>query len=156
MNLAVTATQGGFTPEQFQAAYSYLEWTFEDISAFHHGGCIGGDDRLQWMIAQLKEELSAGLRSHPGGVCSPRVIMHRGSTPDKWALGCDDNADEIREPRDNIERNHIMVDETDQLLACPSGKNEVTRSGTWATMRYARRMKKPVVIIFPDGSRDAW
>jgi hypothetical protein len=51
-----------------------------------------------------------------------------------------------------IERNHDIVDETDILIATPRGYEEETRSGTWATVRYARKSKKPVVIIFPNGT----
>jgi len=34
----------------------------------------------------------------------------------------------------------------------PKGKVEEWRgSGTWATIRYARKVGKPVTIIYPDG-----
>lgn len=55
------------------------------------------------------------------------------------------------EPRPFIVRNHDIVDLTDWLLATPKG-DEVVRSGTWATVRYARRIDHPVVIVYPDGS----
>jgi hypothetical protein len=35
-------------------------------------------------------------------------------------------------------------------LACPRGYTEELRSGTWATIRYARKTGVPYVIIFPD------
>jgi hypothetical protein len=37
------------------------------------------------------------------------------------------------------------------LAACPKGPEE-RRSGTWATVRYARKTGKPVVIFWPDGT----
>ena len=34
----------------------------------------------------------------------------------------------------------------------PQGNEEVMRSGTWATVRRARKQDKPIFIINPDGS----
>ena len=42
-------------------------------------------------------------------------------------------------------------DETDMLVACPKGPEEV-RSGTWSTVRFARKRGKRIVIIMPDGT----
>jgi hypothetical protein len=30
--------------------------------------------------------------------------------------------------------------------------NEVVRSGTWATVRYARNWEKPITLLMPDGT----
>jgi hypothetical protein len=39
------------------------------------------------------------------------------------------------------------------LIACPKGP-EVWRSGTWATIRYARRRGCVPLIFWPDGTRE--
>jgi hypothetical protein len=49
-------------------------------------------------------------------------------------------------------RNHDIVDETELLIACPGELAEAVRSGTWATVRYARKLGRPIVIFWPDGS----
>jgi hypothetical protein len=36
-------------------------------------------------------------------------------------------------------------------VACPRTDQEQRRSGTWATVRYARKVGKPVLIIGRDG-----
>lgn len=54
--------------------------------------------------------------------------------------------------KDYLDRNRDIVNCTDILITCPSGYTEKLRSGTWATIRYARKIGKTVVIIFPDGS----
>lgn len=55
------------------------------------------------------------------------------------------------EPKDDpIERNHDIVDDGMLLIAAPSCP-EYMRSGTWATVRYARKVHKPRVIVWPDG-----
>lgn len=59
--------------------------------------------------------------------------------------------DDRREPKDDpIERNHDIVDEGEFLIAMPS-EPEYTRSGTWATVRYARKLHRTIAIIWPDG-----
>lgn len=50
-----------------------------------------------------------------------------------------------------IDRNHQTVDKCNAVVAAPNESNEVLRSGTWATIRYARKMKKPLYIVYPDG-----
>lgn len=48
-------------------------------------------------------------------------------------------------------RNRRMVRGANHLVAAPRGFYEVMRSGTWATIRYAREMGVPRTIILPDG-----
>ncbi len=57
---------------------------------------------------------------------------------------------QIRSPQDYLIRNRNIVDETDVLLAFPATFHEVIRSGTWATIRYAKKMNKRVIIVYPD------
>lgn len=38
------------------------------------------------------------------------------------------------------------------MIATPSSKEEELRSGTWSTVRYARKLRRPVTLIYPDGS----
>jgi len=44
-----------------------------------------------------------------------------------------------------LERNRKMVEKADAIIAFPRGK-EVLRSGTWATVRYAKRLNRTVII----------
>jgi hypothetical protein len=37
------------------------------------------------------------------------------------------------------------------VIAAPMSSAEILRSGTWATIRYARKAGKPVLIIWPNG-----
>jgi hypothetical protein len=54
----------------------------------------------------------------------------------------------IKPEKDYIERNRDIVDETDMLIAFPIP----TSKGTWSTIGYAKREKKKVLIVFPDGT----
>jgi len=58
--------------------------------------------------------------------------------------------DELRPEKPYTARNRDIVDETDQLVAAPKGL-EYLRSGSWSTVRYARKQGKPVTLVRPDG-----
>lgn len=50
------------------------------------------------------------------------------------------------------EGDHDIVDATAVLVACPKEEEgEELRSGTWATVRYARRRHRPVYVVRPSG-----
>ena len=50
-----------------------------------------------------------------------------------------------------LDRNRDIVDACDVLIATPKDFVEELRSGTWATVRYARKQRKPLVIVWPNG-----
>jgi hypothetical protein len=50
-----------------------------------------------------------------------------------------------------LERNTEIVKACDVLIATPKEQDEVLRSGTWATIRRARKYDKKLAVIFPDG-----
>lgn len=111
----------------------------EDSNAFtlyerkvHSGDCIGADKEFH-DIAKSLGHWSVG---HP-----PLNFYKRAF--------CD--FDEERRPQEFLVRNKIIVDESDQLIATPKGFVEELRSGTWSTIRYARKNVTSIVIVWPDG-----
>lgn len=102
------------------------------ITEFHHGDCIGADQQAALMAKDL------GIR----------LICH---APENDSLRAHVVSDVYRVPLPYLERNMEIVNECDLLLACPKETDEITRSGTWATLRYARSQRRSRVIIFPDG-----
>ena len=133
MKIGFTGTQIGTTTAQRAVLMQLLVAGTE----FHHGDCVGADENAHAIASSL------GLRT----VCHPPI------NPAKRAFT---ENDETREPKDYIARNHDIVDETDFLLATPKFNAEELRSGTWATIRYAKKSGKRVGIIFPDGSINLW
>ena len=61
-------------------------------------------------------------------------------------------SDQTLPPKDYLDRNHDIVDQTDLLIATPKENTEVLRSGTWATIRYAKKINKPTWIIETNGN----
>jgi len=101
---------------------------------FHHGDCIGADEEAAAIA------VGAGYRifSHP---------------PLNAAIRAFTRADVELQPKDYLVRNRDIVDVADVLVATPAGL-EVQRSGTWSTVRYARRLGKRTYIVMPDGTAD--
>jgi predicted Rossmann fold nucleotide-binding protein DprA/Smf involved in DNA uptake len=56
---------------------------------------------------------------------------------------------EILLPLDPLVRNKVIVNISDVILATPFEDKEVMRSGTWSTIRYARKVGKTPIIILP-------
>jgi len=107
------------------------------LDEFHHGDCINADENADCIVLF---RTTARVVAHP-----PINAIARA-----FCSGVKGRF-ERREPKPYLERNRDIVDETDELIACPRAKLEQQRSGTWATIRYARKMGKPITIIFPDG-----
>lgn len=125
-----TGTQRGMTEAQWCALWPLL--LCRAPGEFHEGDCIGADEQAAGMARE------AGFRvvGHP-----PVVQAKRAFFP----------VDEWRPAALYLERNHNIVDACEVLLATPGEFVEQLRSGTWATIRYARRVGRPTLVIFPDG-----
>jgi hypothetical protein len=134
MKVGFTGTQQGMTPEQLDWISNKLGYLrAPDLSdEAHHGDCIGADAQFHSIAKDF------GFL----------IILHPPLNPEKRAFCFSDN---IRPEKDYLERNRAIVDETDILLAAPLESEEQLRSGTWATVRYARKQHKTVLVIFPNG-----
>lgn len=129
--LGVSATQYGMTNPQRQ---QWIKWVMENgpWSAFHHGDCIGGDEEAFWMIREVFPNLRTV--AWPGDNSSKRAY-----TP----------SDLVMAVQPNLQRNRCIAEIADVLVAAPNTPYEVIRSGTWTTIRYARKLGKHVEIIGP-------
>lgn len=130
MIVGFSGTQDGMTQRQTERFAAEL---YALSGSFHHGDCVGSDEQAH-RIAR-----GAGWW----------IVIHPPLKPSKraWCVG-----DEVLPAKPYIARNHDIVDATELLLATPRTMSETVRSGTWATVRYARRLRRPVIVIYPDGS----
>lgn len=134
MKLGTTGTQHGATDAQMLAAAELLGRLQPDEG--HHGGCIGWDAEFHQLC------LAGGVKAF--------VYPASGVNFSKRAV-CS-GAEVTYEPKPPLDRNTTIVDASDVMLACPGEFDEVLRSGTWATIRRARKAGRPLYIVFPDGS----
>jgi hypothetical protein len=129
MNVGFTGTQKGLTKKQ----YSELKhWLKENKPySMHHGDCIGADAEAHVIAVSL----NIATFIHPP-ICNSKRSFRK--------------ADYTYPPKPYLERNHDIVDSCDTLIACPKSRKRELRSGTWATVRYAEKKKKPLIIIYPE------
>ena len=133
MKIGFTGTQTGITPSQFDLLVEILE-KLHEVTEAHHGDCVGADREFSVVIDCI---FGTGLiHCHPPTDSKKRAFVR---------------ADVIYDPEPFLDRNKNIVNATEILIACPKGMNEEIRSGTWATVRYARKQKGVIVILWPDG-----
>lgn len=101
------------------------------IVEVHHGDCVGADAAFDRCCV----EHSFVRHAHPGPHSAKRAYCE---------------ADVIHEERPFLARNKEIVDLCDVLVACPRG-GEVRRSGTWSTVRYARKHSRRIIFVWPNG-----
>jgi len=143
-HIGITGTRAGCTQQQTEAIRAHLIQTvlacYAGPPTFHHGGCVGADRDLHRLVREVWGR-------------TVRIVIH--PAIDQPAGLCDwTDADEMREPAPSLVRNRAIVDAIrfGALYACPKGMMSEMRSGTWATIRYAERMKKGAIIFWPDGT----
>ena len=132
MKIGFTGTQGTVTVAQFDLLTAVVD-ELEEMTEAHHGDCIGADKVFSDLVDAIK--FGTKIHSHPPIDEAKRAFCR---------------ADVEYEAKDFLVRNHDIVDACEMLIACPKTK-EVLRSGTWATVRYARKSNKPIVILWADG-----
>ena len=132
MRVGFTGTREGMTDQQRATVLRLLSKELLDAEWLHHGDCIGADHQAGQIA------IFCGVKQHAHPPTSDRLRA--------WTL-----ADRTDKPLPYLERNRAIVDATDILIAAPRGPEE-QRSGTWSTVRYARKVGKPVIIVWPDGS----
>lgn len=133
MIVGFTGTQVGMTKEQLTAVEAILGDTYDVVTEFHHGHCIGADEEA----AAIAQSLGIQIIAHPGDIV------------EKWAkFPLPGNI--FLKPKPNLKRNHDIVDVCELLVATPKGPPQL-RSGTWATIRYADKVGRKVIIVKPNG-----
>lgn len=129
-----TGTRHGMTDVQA----TVLEGFLRPMAEFHHGSCKGADVEAARIVRRTF--------AHP-----VRIIAHPGPDDDQ----CRDESgvdDETLPGLTHFARNRDIVDQCDELIACPREPTEQPKGGTWYTIRYARKRGVKVTVIWPDGS----
>lgn len=127
--LGVTGNRVGLTSRQRVLLHDEILKADE----VRHGACTGADSEAHG-IAKVERK---------------RIVVHP-PTEDKLVTPVDDEVTWLP-GKDYLKRNHDIVDASDLLVALPRGKERL-RSGTWATVRYAVKVGKPVLVCYPDGT----
>ena len=138
MRVGFSGTQVGTTDEQLAAVVEYLKeikhryqhhklralFAFGDFE-FHFGDCIGADEE----VAEEAYKLGYNLHVHPSTLTKKRAFVNKRLRIDVVNY----------DPKPPLNRNHDIVDAVKYFIATPKEQKEVLRSGTWATIRYAKK-----------------
>jgi hypothetical protein len=131
--LGFTGTRRGLTDKQSQVLWGLLgDLRSKGYIEFHHGDCVGSDSSAALMATRLSFKTIA----HP---CD--LLKHRSFTPSVQYYP-------VLPP---LQRNKAIVECSDLMIATPATMSEELRSGTWHTIRYARKTLVSIIIIWPDG-----
>lgn len=137
LKIGVTGTRYGTnetTLNKFLELFTSLE---NDIIELHHGDCVGVDKQIHDLL---------------NNVC--RVIIHPPSNRTHRAM-CTPRDGEIMKEREYLKRNKDIVSISDIIFAFPSS-NEILHSGTWATIRLAKKLNKQLVILYACGTVESF
>ena len=136
LSLGFTGTRTGMTVTQVVAVVNRLQLIAaqqHEVLIVHHGDCKGADEQFHRLVfAHLPD---ASIVLHPPIDNKLRAFCSGGCT--------------VLMPRGYLLRNKDIVRASDIVLAAPATKHEVLRSGTWATIRYARKYGKECVVFPP-------
>lgn len=134
-SIGFTGTQKGMTTEQ-KITFANLISAYIPTE-FNHGDCIGADADAHKLVRTR----------------SPRtkIVGHPPTNTSKQANCVFDYS---WTPLDYMARNMNIVRQSNLLIATPAEYQEQLRSGTWSTVRKARSLKVPVIIIYPNGQTE--
>ena len=135
-HIGFTGTQKGMSINQFDDMVEI----FKDAIAkhkdvvLHHGDCLGADHQAHDLAVAL------GIRTH----------IHP-PNDEKMRAFC--KGDSTEPEKKDMDRNQDIVNASDLVIATPAQSTEVLRSGTWATVRRARKKGVELIILDPQGTK---
>lgn len=137
--IVFTGTQSGMTEPQKKLVLKL----FAHGERLYHGCCIGADKEAHDLWVARWDDCQS-VTGYPSNLAAKRVYCATGLN---------------HAPAPPIVRNHRMIDDAlaagmPLCVAAPKGMQEELRSGTWATVRYARKQNVPVFVCWPDGTWD--
>lgn len=137
-HIGFTGTQIGMTWGQKITVRTVLEALREtggflqSVPIFHHGDCVGADAEAHELACAIGYQIEI----HPPAIAEKRAFL---------------SGLRVHMPLPYLARNRIIVESSQAMVATPKGQEEL-RSGTWSTIRYALKIKRPLWVIYPDGN----
>lgn len=133
-----TGKQNDAVEDAFWETASYSSKT----QVLHHGDCIGADANAHKLAFLTGWDIVV----HPPSNSYKRAFVHKSEfwDPERCVL---------LPEKEYLDRNHdIVAPPVIDLIATPLEYEEKLRSGTWATVRYAKKRLIPVFLVFRDGT----
>tara|TARA_R110000851_G_scaffold6029_2_gene24549 strand:+ start:1373 stop:1903 length:531 start_codon:yes stop_codon:yes gene_type:complete len=138
IQIGFTGTQLGMNETQWARVHHLLYTIGPDT--FVHGDCLGADHDFHRMVRQTFEPEAIDIIIYPPDNTIKRAF-------------CD--GDIVMDEAPYLVRNQSIIDACDILIATPAEETEQRRSGTWSTIRKARKSGKPIYIV-PANAKAWW
>ncbi len=137
--IGITGSRKGLTDSQREKFLKSLA-EFSNVE-IHHGDCVGVDEGIHKILFAEKGENPKVIQItiHPPSDNKQRAFCETASSKDSILV-------HSLATEDYLTRNQSIVDHCEELWAFPDGPEKL-RSGTWATIRYAKKVGKPVRIF---------
>lgn len=130
-SIGFSGSKEGMTGRQ-ESWFMWLMRKLAHATHLDHGDCIGSDAKAHAIAMALR------IPCHIHPPSNPRYR--------RWCTG-----GTVYAPQSYLKRNCAIVDATSLLIATPKRGKEEQRSGTWHTVRYARKRGRHVFMLGPDG-----
>jgi hypothetical protein len=153
MILGFTGTRQGMTPKQLATVRAVAERYYRTgrLLVVRHGACAGADREFHATVVNQPEFHAEPTRMFTTWLYPSNAEQRT------WALAAvaalPPDAGFVVKTQPPLERNKRIVGGSDLLIAAPRGFTEEVRSGTWATVRYARERRVAITIVWPDGRK---
>lgn len=131
-----TGTRAGMST--YQASMTRRIFLRGQPIVLRHGGAFGSDFEAHGIWREVCKDSAANV--WPAD--EKRAAIFRGQQRVK-----------VEHVMDPLMRNEEIVKRSKLLVATPHTEQEEQRSGTWATIRCALKLNKPVIIIWPKSQR---
>jgi hypothetical protein len=129
IRIGFTGNRNGLRPDQEEQIKLILD-EYKNIIVLH-GDCVGSDTDFHKICVNYKNKIT--IHIYP---------------PNNPMLRAFNDGDKVMEEKSYLERNMDIVKNSDILIACPVDKNkEELRSGTWSTVRQAKKHGIPVYLF---------
>lgn len=134
LNVGFTGTRFGMTDAQKTVVRALTAGLLVGTCGLvaHHGDCVGADANFH----AIAKERGASVHGHP-----PVDETHRAFCPFDYAYP----------PLTHMARNRKIVEASEIMIATPREETEQEYGGTWKTVRMARKLKRPLALVLPDG-----
>lgn len=132
VEIGFTGTRRGMTNQQKETVTRIIQ-DLPHVRKAHEGDCIGSDHDF----CHICNSLDIKLVGHPPDVPTYRAFHFK----DVMMLP----------PKPYLERNDDIIKFSKIMIATPGEYIEKKRSGTWYTIRHARKARREIFIVFPDG-----
>jgi hypothetical protein len=146
-HIGFTGTRYGMSEAQQAAVLALLVHEIEvanlsiSVVTLHHGCCEGADKQFHAIGKQQ----------------GTRIVGHPMIGTQWQATHLYVECDELRTPKQPLVRNGDIVEESRRaMIAAPFEDVAQDRGGTWATIRMARKAKRPLAIVWRSGEVERW